>query len=373
MRLEACESQVGLSSSMPTESRTGRYAVHTPVALRRKTRASVAQSDVLVSGVRVREQRPPAARRTSPELHIAVPPSDPGHLPTPMLPPAPAPSGPTRATLMVLTGTEAGRMVVVGPEGLLIGREAREGLLVEEIGVSRRHARIAAGPDGGFYVEDLGSTNGTFVRDRRVSFAPLSPGDSIRLGQRLRLRFALTDEAEEALQRTLYESSVRDSLTHVFTRRYFTERLAEELSSFQEAQADSALLVVDLDGLKDLNDRYGHLAGDRALCAVAARIGAMMPPENVLARYGGDEFVVLAPGIGATQATLLARRLREAVAQLRFSAGGNDVPVTVSIGIAALSELSDGLSTATDLFALADDRLYAAKRSGRNCVRASVA
>jgi len=274
---------------------------------------------------------------------------------------------------MVLTGTEAGRMVVVGPEGLLIGREAREGLLVEEIGVSRRHARIAAGPDGGFYVEDLGSTNGTFVRDRRVSFAPLSPGDSIRLGQRLRLRFALTDEAEEALQRTLYESSVRDSLTHVFTRRYFTERLAEELSSFQEAQADSALLVVDLDGLKDLNDRYGHLAGDRALCAVAARIGAMMPPENVLARYGGDEFVVLAPGIGATQATLLARRLREAVAQLRFSAGGNDVPVTVSIGIAALSELSDGLSTATDLFALADDRLYAAKRSGRNCVRASVA
>jgi len=264
-------------------------------------------------------------------------------------------------------------MVVIGPEGVLIGRHAHDGLLLEETEVSRQHARIAVGPDGSFYLEDLGSTNGTFVGEERIDWAPLVSGDCIRLGPRLRLRFALTDETEESLQRKLYESSVRDSLTQAFTRRYLTERLAKEVSRSRATTADAALLVIDVDGLKQLNDRYGHLAGDRALCAVAARIGALMPAENVLARYGGDEFVVLAPGLGLTAATLLGRRLREGIAQNHFSAGGHDVAITVSIGIAALSELSEGASAATELFALADGRLYSAKSSGRNRVCASVA
>ena len=163
---------------------------------------------------------------------------------------------------------------------------------------------------------------------------------------------------------------MRKTIALALASSFLRWRRTRRVSRYRETTADSALLVIDADGLKQLNDRYGHLAGDRALCAVAARIGALMPAANVLARYGGDEFVVLAPGLGLTAATLLGRRLREGMAQNHFSAGGHDVAITVSIGIAALSELSEGASVATELFALADGRSYSAKSAGRNFVRA---
>ena len=372
MRLEAWDTNAEGDRAVRPDQRGGEYA-YTPVAWGRPAQASVARNEARINGEgRARDLAPAVLRRTSPELPAAIRRLDDNRRDTPLLPPAPLASGTTRATLTLLTGVEAGRMVVLGPEGLLIGRDAHDGLLVDEMGVSRRHARIAAGPDGSFYVEDLGSTNGTFVGERQVSWAPLASGDSIRLGQRLRVRFALADEAEELLQRKLYESSVRDSLTQVFTRRYFSERLAKEVARYQGDKTDAALLVVDLDGLKELNDRFGHLAGDRALCAVAARIAGMMRPEDALARYGGDEFVVLAPGMGLGQAGLLARRIRETIARLRFAAGGRAVSVTVSIGIAAMGELGERACAPTDLFSLADARLYSAKKAGRNCVRMSL-
>jgi len=296
--------------------------------------------------------------------------SEPWRLNTPLLPPRPVSAGPSQATLTVLSGSDAGRILVVGEAGLVVGRDETAALVADDPAVSRRHARIAAGPRGGYYVQDLGSTNGTFVAGRRVAWAPLGSGDTVRLGPDFRLRFAIADESERSLQDKIYQSSVRDSLTHAYSRRYVTERISREVERARRTGCDTAVLLIDVDNLKKLNDERGHLAGDRALCATAAIIAGSIRAGDVLGRYGGDEFVVLLPNANEHQAVLLARRVRTAVAKQRFSAGGSRVPVTVSVGVASLAELCTTASPMTDLIALADGRLYEAKRSGRNGVSA---
>ena len=194
----------------------------------------------------------------------------------------------------------------------------------------------------------------------------------LQLGPHLRVRFAIVDAVEESLGRRLYESSMHDPLTHVFNRRYLADRLLAEVARARRADGDVAVLMIDVDSLKGVNDRFGHLAGDRALCTVAARIRRALRIEDVLARYGGDEFVVLAVGTDAADAVQLAERIRRAVEGLHMSARGREVRITTSIGVASLAEVgaSDDEPVAA-LLAMADARMYEAKASGGNRVCAA--
>jgi diguanylate cyclase (GGDEF)-like protein len=291
---------------------------------------------------------------------------------TPLLPSRPIPSGASRATLTVLAGSDSGRMIAVGRKGLVVGRGPDADLIVDDVAVSRRHARISPAPEGGFFVEDLSSANGTFVGDRRVSCAPLASGDRLQLGPRYRLRFAVLDAADESLHQLLYETSVHDGLTHVFNRRYLEGRLVVQVDQARSNRADAALLMIDVDHFKQLNDRHGHMAGDRALATLAARLAAMTRVEDLVGRFGGDEFVVLATGMTLAEGTRLAERVRRDIQDVRFGAGGGRVAVTVSIGVAALGEETgeeggDGAG-AEALLARADERLLRAKAGGRNRV-----
>ena len=291
---------------------------------------------------------------------------------TPLLP-APLPVAPdSRATLTVLSGLHAGRSVTIDRAPVTIGRAPDADLVLDETGVSRHHARVVRSPDGGFYVEDLGSVNGTFVGAARVDVAPLERGALLQLGPHLRMRFAIVDAVDEALSRQLYESSVHDPLTHVFNRRYLADRLAAEVARARRGRSDVAVLVIDVDALKSVNDSFGHLAGDRLLSTVAARILRTLRIEDVLARYGGDEFVVIAGGTDRADAEQLAERVRRAVEALLLSARGREVRTTVSIGVASLTELADN-SEPAELIALADARMYGAKASGGNKVSTSCA
>jgi diguanylate cyclase (GGDEF)-like protein len=282
-------------------------------------------------------------------------------------------AGEARATLTVLTGVHAGQLVAIDGKAVTIGRARDADLMVDDVGVSRHHARISHAPAGGFSVEDLGSTNGTFVGTTRIGVALLSRGDLVQLGPHLRLRFAIVDSAEEALYRQLYESSVRDPLTHVYNRRYLADRLPAEIARARRAGGDVAVLMIDLDALKTVNDSYGHLAGDQALCAIATRILRELRVEDLLARYGGDEFAVLAVGTDAAHARRLAERIRCAVEELRMMARGREVRITTSIGIASLSEVAPDDEPAGALLAMADARMYRAKTSGKNKVCADAA
>jgi diguanylate cyclase (GGDEF)-like protein len=292
----------------------------------------------------------------------------PSQLDTPLLPASLPSEASARATLTVLTGLQAGRLVTVDGDQVTIGCAPDADLVVEDAGVSRHHARVARTPGGGFYVEDLGSTNGTFIATERVGVSLLHQVDVLQLGPHLKVRFAIVDPVEESLGRHLYESSVHDPLTHTFNRRYLADRMLAEIARARRAHGDVTVLMIDVDALKTVNDRFGHLAGDRALCTVAAGIQRALRVEDVFARYAGDEFVVLTLGTDRADAMRLAERIRRTVEGLHMSARGQEVPITTSIGLASLAELPASDEPVTALLALADARMYGAKATGGNRV-----
>jgi diguanylate cyclase (GGDEF)-like protein len=272
-----------------------------------------------------------------------------------------------RATLTVLTGINAGQVFALDKTEHTIGRGTEADIWIEDGGVSRRHARITCGADGRYFVEDLGSTNGTFVGSQRVEKSEIRPGDRIQVGPHVTLRFQITDDAEEELQRRLYESSTRDALTRVYNRKYFTERLLAEVAYSRRHRVKLAVLLLDLDDFKQTNDTYGHLAGDMVLRLVSAQMQRLIRVEDLLARYGGEEFVILARTTGKTEAVRLAERIRESIADLEIPVTADrSINITISVGVAALPDVAEG--GANELLALADARLYRAKAQGKNRV-----
>jgi diguanylate cyclase (GGDEF)-like protein len=168
----------------------------------------------------------------------------------------------------------------------------------------------------------------------------------------------------------LVRAGLTDYLTGWHNRRYLHVRLREELARAQRQGSALALLMLDLDHFKQINDSCGHLGGDEALREVAARIESQVRASDTAARFGGDEFAVLMPGAGAAEARRLAERIRAAVTRSPVEAGpGLHLPVSVSIGLAALAPppgAGDLKALAEQLLAEADAALYRAKAAGRD-------
>ena len=164
----------------------------------------------------------------------------------------------------------------------------------------------------------------------------------------------------------MYDAALHDGLTKAFNKRHFLERLAVEVAYARRHKTPLTLIMLDVDHFKHVNDKFGHLAGDHVLVGLAAIIEKQLRTEDLFARYGGEEFAVLCRGASLGNAAVLGERLRVQVEQAKFEHGGNVIPVTISLGIAAHSEKApDG---ATHLVAEADAGLYDAKRGGRNRV-----
>ena len=273
------------------------------------------------------------------------------------------------AILTVLTGINAGQVFSLDGGETVIGRSREAQIRVDDVGISRKHTRVVRTATGSFVVEDLGSTNGTFVAGRRVDRLGLRPGDRVQVGPNVLFRFSLIDATEEHLARSLYEASTRDGLTRVFNRKYFMERLQSEVAYAVRHKASVAVLLFDLDHFKAINDTHGHLAGDLVLRMVAATVQKTIRIEDVLARYGGEEFVILVRGIEHDKVAVFGERVRKAVEVLEISHDHMRLKATVSVGAASLAQCGDA-PTAETLMLLADERLYRAKDAGRNRVSA---
>ena len=167
------------------------------------------------------------------------------------------------------------------------------------------------------------------------------------------------------------EQAVRDSLTGVFNRRALIDEMGREMSNAARHAAPLSVLMIDLDHFKNVNDVHGHQAGDVVLRTVAQRIQSRLRRGDVLARFGGEEFLVLLPATGATGAHVIAEAIRCRTAEEPVVAGNRAIPVTLSIGFSACDVVVPGM-TADGLIAASDDALYRAKAGGRNCVVGSM-
>ena len=184
-------------------------------------------------------------------------------------------------------------------------------------------------------------------------------GGAVRI-KRLQDELRLRNEQLDALSRI-------DGLTGIFNRRHLDEQLQKECSTARRQSQPMAILMLDIDHFKLVNDSEGHPAGDRVLQEFASRLTASVRSGSVVGRWGGEEFLVIAPRTTVVEAGLLGERIRAAIADRAVNLGDHDIAVTVSIGCAV------GLGAPTELVERADAALYRSKAEGRNRVTVEAA
>jgi diguanylate cyclase (GGDEF)-like protein len=267
------------------------------------------------------------------------------------------------ACVVVIYGPELGRRVQLGMAPFQIGRSTRNDLSLDQESVSRHHARITF--DGAAYwLQDLNSTNGTFINDDTIAEQQLNDGDQIRIGRSI-LKFMTGENVEVQYHEEIYRLMTVDGLTQIYNRRYFNEALEREFNRAGRYQRALSLIVFDIDFFKRVNDTHGHLAGDSLLRQIATAVRQRLRREDIFARIGGEEFAVLLPEIPVDGGRKTAEKVRGIVEATPFRHEQKSIPCTVSLGVAAVTGAE---KVAEELYRAADGHLYEAKLGGRNRV-----
>jgi diguanylate cyclase (GGDEF)-like protein/PAS domain S-box-containing protein len=257
------------------------------------------------------------------------------------------------------------RMLSVGDGVLTQVLETGEPLLVEDISVDRRFKHYGA------------------KKERVQSFAALSIGAKEKIlgvmgigsyshrvfpDWEVRMLGTIANQIGMAIENAqLYEHALElaftDGLTGLYNRRYYMDQTEREFIRAQRSKAPLSLIMVDLDELKEINDRLGHHVGDSLLKEVARIVKVNTRASDVAARWGGDEFMLLAPGTDSKSASKIAERIRAQVEVYKMKLEGEEVGITVSAGIVSYPAHASSVS---ELVKKADDAMYSAKRGGKN-------
>jgi len=256
-----------------------------------------------------------------------------------------------------------GKRYVLDKSPVRIGRGADNQIVLEGDSVSRRHCHFDR-RQGNWHIVDDGSTNGTFLNEEQVKGSgQLNNGDRVKVGPTI-LKYLSGLDAEAKYHEEIYRMTIVDGLTQIHNKRYLFEALDKELIRARRYDRQLSLLIFDIDYFKNINDQYGHLAGDHVLRELARIVQERIRRDEVFARYGGEEFVIVLPETPLAGGVALAENLRGRVETHPFAFQGERIPVTISVGCAMLGEEK----AAADLIQRADDKLYEAKRGGRNRV-----
>jgi len=269
--------------------------------------------------------------------------------------------------LIVLCGNQIGRRFLLNEDRLVLGRRAGQAdiLIEEDPQISGAHACIRRDHGAKEHsITDLKSLNGTRVNGQLVGETTLQDGDKIVLGQTI-LKFTFQDAIEESFLGRVDQLMNRDDLTGLPVLRVFNGRLRQRLRQVETAGGTLCVLMMDMDGLKKINDTHGHRFGSYAIATVGTLIGRSVTQRGDASRFGGDEFVAYVADLEKEQGVAFADSLRQTIAAYEFSLEDIRLRPTISIGVSAFP--LDG-GTLESLVRKADEALYRAKNRGRNCV-----
>ncbi|MBE0433924.1 GGDEF domain-containing protein [candidate division WOR-3 bacterium] len=308
--------------------------------------------------------------------------------------------------LLLLDGGKVAKQLPLGRDRCVIGRAEDTDLTLSGNDVSRHHAAVRF-QNGEYVIEDLTSTNGTCVNGRAIAQYILKPGDEILIGEHSVLfddgtstlfnieeteiarrgrETAIISDKFSALGKKIGDESIRrefeavekyvrksrkrlaslahaDKLTGLHNRQYFDQAAPGELQKMEVAKRPLSILFIDLDHFKKINDEHGHRKGDDVLRAVAWLVQKACRKTDLVARYGGEEIVVVLPNTARADAQKVAEEIRAIIEDQTKTM--LSIPVTVSIGAAVFPD--DG-RTFAEVLERADQALYKAKKSGRNRV-----
>jgi diguanylate cyclase (GGDEF)-like protein len=284
--------------------------------------------------------------------------------------------GPKRknACLVQYSGAKLGKRYPLTDTQTVVGRSPTVQIIINEASVSRQHARfVLVGDD--VKVEDMGSSNGTFVNDVRAEGQTLlRDADIVRLGTVL-LKFFAHDNVDSVMHDKIYRMATIDAGTQIFNKQYLMDALESEFKFSKTYERELSIIYYDLDFFKKVNDTYGHNAGDFILKESAALVKAAVRKDDILGRYGGEEFVIILPNTDGRVAADLAERIRQKHEAhpfpLDFEENGQKKRIahrqTISMGVA---QLKPSIPAAKDFLEAADKKLYSSKHTGRNKVTA---
>ncbi len=263
-------------------------------------------------------------------------------------------------------GPDIGRRIPLVNDQYIVGRDSEAAFVVSRSSVSRQHARLFTDTDGAWWVEDLKSTNGTFVNEMRLtSPQQLTDSDQVRFGDAI-YKFLSGSNIESAYHEAIHNMAIQDGMTGIHNKRYFMEFLEREIAVCHRHGHPLTLVMFDVDHFKKVNDSFGHLAGDAVLKDLATRIRPRIRREDLFARYGGEEFACVLPSTALGGGIVFAEHLRTIIEEKPVIFDAQTIAFTISLGVTTLHR-ETGVDPA-GLIKRADDNLYAAKRAGRNRV-----
>lgn len=265
----------------------------------------------------------------------------------------------------VLGGPSMGEQILLEEGESLWGRSQEADVSLQDETISRIHFKIIV-KDKVTVIEDLGSTNGTYVNGKRISRAKLEDNDKIQISSQTVLRFSYVDPIDTDVHRRIYEMALYDAVTQAHTKRFFLDRLESEFSHAKRRNLPLSLILFDLDYFKKVNDTYGHPAGDYVLQKISEISQNLIRQEDLFARYGGEEFALLMRETREDQAAILGERLREKIERETLVFEDQEIQVTISLGLAGMEE--GDVPDSRTLVKRADQCLYYSKAHGRNCL-----
>ena len=270
------------------------------------------------------------------------------------------------AALLVIGGELNGTIFDLVLDEVVVGRSAHCTINLEFQGISREHFKLKSLP-GTHLLYDAGSKNGTYLNNKKLETpAELNKGDVIKIGC-IALRYLPKGDPERLTYDKLNMEANTDAHTGCYNKTFFNNAISLEVKKCKVTGTPLSLIIFDLDHFKNLNDNYGHDAGDYVLKEMANIIRKnAVRNTDVFARYGGEEFVILMPKTNLKHAYEIAERLRKLIENHQFIYDQKRLPVSASVGVA---DYRQGVLNGTDLFRRADNAVYKAKENGRNQVQ----
>ena len=264
--------------------------------------------------------------------------------------------------LIQIYGPKLGERYTLEADRSTIGRDLGNNIVLVDESVSRFHAKIERTARG-FVLEDLESTNGSRVNDDSIKSCLLKSGDQLQIGSFI-LKYIGSGNVEAVYHEEIYRMMITDGLTGIANRRKLDEALENEFLRAKRYGRPLSIAILDADHFKKVNDNHGHIVGDFVLKKLATLFQQNIRREELLGRYGGEEFVVVMPEVDSSGAFQLAEKLRKTVETTVFKSAETELPVTISVGVATLGEEN----SVKDFLDTADQALYRSKEEGRNRV-----
>lgn len=258
--------------------------------------------------------------------------------------------------LVIFDGMNMGNHIPLGQASIVLGRDSSCDIVIDDSGISRRHAKLQLLSDHRLRITDLGSTNGTYIKGKRIESGVVAAGEKILFGRRTLAKFVLEDPMDRMYQQELWSSCTRDGLTGISNRAYLKKRLFAVHSFAKRHHLPYSLILFGIDNLDEINRRYSMLTGDQLLVSLVRAVSEVIRADDVFSRYAVNELAVLSVGLDEQGAGQLATRICQEMERLRVSAddpkSNGQVRVRISAGIATVIERPEiDIQTVCDLAA----------------------